>query len=183
MATRIEFVAFMAKLAKAVPKFAPDVSDKALLEIWFEELGPLDTQALSVIYKHAVLHFKEFPSIKDCLEVVGKAGASSPQDKGREVADRIWTAISKFGGYQPEKAKEFIGDLGWLVVEMSGGWSDVCNVELSDEGIRKAQWRGSAEVYAKKGGLGEAPTFDKPGLVDRVVQRLAAGEDPNGGRG
>lgn len=43
-----------------------------------------------------------------------------------EAASRIRKAISDFGWCNSEEAKAFIGELGWAVVERSGGWQYVC---------------------------------------------------------
>lgn len=43
-----------------------------------------------------------------------------------EAASRIVRAVSKFGYPSPGEAREFIGELGWRVVERTGGWGYVC---------------------------------------------------------
>jgi hypothetical protein len=46
--------------------------------------------------------------------------------KAREVASRIPAAIVKFGYSNPAEAQAFIGEVGWDVVQSSGGWSYLC---------------------------------------------------------
>ena len=43
-----------------------------------------------------------------------------------EIASRIRYAISEIGWSSPTKAKEFIGTVGWKIVERSGGWQYLC---------------------------------------------------------
>lgn len=186
MATKQEFGAFLFKLSAAIPKFAPDFKMPGAIDAWFEELGQFDTATLTVIYKHCVARYESFPSIKQCLEIIGKAPPPPEtfEDKGREVADRIWTAIGKFGAFVGEDARkkkeleEYVGPIGMIVIQMNGGWNNVCDSKLDDEGMLKAQWRGSAIVYAKKGGIGAPPQFDKPSLAESVLKRIEQ-EDPD----
>ena len=44
----------------------------------------------------------------------------------REVASKITKAITKFGWSNSSDAREFIGELGWKVVERKGGWNYIC---------------------------------------------------------
>lgn len=46
--------------------------------------------------------------------------------KAREIAGRIPAAIVKFGYSNPAEAQSFIGEVGWDVVQSSGGWSYLC---------------------------------------------------------
>jgi hypothetical protein len=96
MATMQEFGAFMFRLATAIPRFAPNVKDPALLDAWFAELGKLDTPMLSGVYREAIAKCDAFPSIRELLQF-GGLSPQSDEDKGRDVAERIWSGIGKFG--------------------------------------------------------------------------------------
>ena len=50
----------------------------------------------------------------------------SPDALANESASRIRKAISDFGWNNSQQARDFIGELGWKVVERSGGWMHVC---------------------------------------------------------
>ncbi|WP_289460478.1 hypothetical protein, partial [Klebsiella pneumoniae] len=50
----------------------------------------------------------------------------SPATKAQEVSGRIREAISKFGYANQQDAREYIGSLGWKVVERFGGWIYLC---------------------------------------------------------
>lgn len=43
-----------------------------------------------------------------------------------ESATRIRLAIKKYGWPDPENARNYIGEIGWSVVERCGGWEYVC---------------------------------------------------------
>lgn len=48
------------------------------------------------------------------------------RDAGTVAAAKIWEAISKFGSYRGEQAKEFMGEQAWAAVQMLGGWKVTC---------------------------------------------------------
>lgn len=85
-------------------------------------------------------------------------------DRGRIVAGRIMTAIRRFGYMNVSEARAFIGELGWEVVKLQGGWKSLC--ELSSEAIKAEQprWRDMAvtlDTQAKLGTLDQAPALPK----------------------
>lgn len=66
-----------------------------------------------------------------------------PDDqRARDAVARILTAISTFGNYRNSEAKEFIGELGWEIVKLNGGWEETCrSISDDNKGIVLAQWR------------------------------------------
>lgn len=80
--------------------------------------------------------------------------------EAREAAGRIVAAVSRFGWPNPERAKEYVGELGWAVVERQGGWVTVCEVLTPENvGQMQAQWRDLAKSVQKrtKMGIGDEP--------------------------
>lgn len=61
-------------------------------------------------------------------EIIAKVRGepASREALGREIASRIVGAVSKFGWPNGKEAREFIGEDGWVLVERSGGWSELC---------------------------------------------------------
>lgn len=51
---------------------------------------------------------------------------SSPDSLSNEIASKIRQAISEIGYVSPSRAKLFVGDIGWQVVQRSGGWQYLC---------------------------------------------------------
>jgi hypothetical protein len=93
------------------------------------------------------------PRPNQILKYINKE--SSPESAANEVVGRINYAISRFGYPSPEKAKEYIGELGWLLVERDGGWEEVCrNSDLKTKGIRDAQLRDRALAIIERSSLG-----------------------------
>lgn len=74
----------------------------------------------------------------------------NPEDEAVRVAGRILEAISRIGPYDSAKAKAFIGDAGWAVVQSEGGWESICEIQTDDIPIRKAQWRNLAKSFLER---------------------------------
>lgn len=65
---------------------------------------------------------------------------SDPLSQAQIIAGRILESISRVGPYRTDEAREQIGPIGWRVVELSGGWSVVCDIQTDDIGTHRAQW-------------------------------------------
>lgn len=120
---------------------------------------------------------RRFPTVAEIEKEMGVGSASlDPEDIGREVADRIYAAIGRFGQTKNgrERVWEYIGPIGVELVRLLGGWEYVCaNTLEKDASIHKAQWRESAAILAHKAKRGElnmvpgaalAAIPQKPGL-------------------
>ncbi len=176
----------MMQMTKALPRFAPDMTDKETISIWFNELGNLSHQEAVAVYHAALRKFDSFPSIRQVLELAGH-GEPSNEDKGREVAERIWAAIDRFGSQYAETTHRHaeinasIGPIGVEVVRMSGGWNQLCAIATYDNATTiKAQWREMAAAVARKGAAGGAPP-DFAKLPERARLALAKAGDVFGG--
>lgn len=92
----------------------------------------------------------------------------------REAASRIISAIKKFGWPSPTEAKEYIGELGWRIVERNGGWSALCeNLMENQIGIFQAQARDLAKTqvqFSRADRLDEAPGL--PGSKNVQINEL-----------
>lgn len=78
-----------------------------------------------------------------------------------EAAARVVTAISRYGWNNEAQAREYVGGLGWAVVEKQGGWQKLCaDLKAADIGVFQAQARELAKtqlVMARAGRTDEAP--------------------------
>lgn len=85
----------------------------------------------------------------------------SPEAKANEVASRIRSAIGKFGWCNPREARDYIGELGWMIVQRSGGWQHLCeNHGLDINPLTfHAQARDQAKALQESAQLG---VFDRP---------------------
>lgn len=71
-------------------------------------------------------------------------------DDSRDAANLTWSAIAKFGRNNFIQAREYVGELAWLVVERMGGWSQVCEVNSDEKGIWIAQFRDLTQSMSRK---------------------------------
>lgn len=176
--TRDEMTKALAYYNAINPRFAPDFSKPPVVSFWFDALGKYPVPAFKAAMDRLIKEDR-FPTIKDVELALGSA--VNPEDDAIVIAGRIVSAISRFGAWGPEDAKAMIGSVGWEVVRLSGGWSTVCEVSLSDLGMKQAQWRELARSMLERGGrsLPELP----PPMTDRglkLIQGLM--EDPGKGK-
>jgi hypothetical protein len=115
-------------------------------------------------------------------------GFSNPDHEAIEAASRIPEAMKRFGYPDSTAAREFIGELGWRVVEREGGWEKLCHRVTTDQlPTLKAQWREMAKAVSgrSRNGSEDAPRI--PGVSDKslrvlklargIGKELAAGKD------
>ncbi len=97
-----------------------------------------------------------------------------------EIAGRIMESLSEFGYSHSLRAREYIGDLGWMVVKRFGGWAYLCSevgVTLNTATTR-AQLREMAlslmDINEKRG-LDEAPQLESPagGKIQSAISLIA----------
>lgn len=82
------------------------------------------------------------------------------RDEAMEAASRAIAALSKFGYTNPDRAKEFIGELGWEAIRLMGGWTRLCETTTPDQNeILRAQLRDLCVSVSKKSraGLSDTP--------------------------
>lgn len=94
----------------------------------------------------------------------------SVETQAVECASRIRAAVGKFGWAQPTEAKNYIGDLGWLVVGRSGGWTYLCeNLGASLSVLTyQAQARELAKSLLEQNKLG---VLDQPMQLQKPEQK------------
>lgn len=108
---------------------------------------------------------------------------ANPEHDALEASNRIVEAIGRFGYYNPRDARDFIGELGWRVVEREGGWETVCeNTTTRMIPTLKAQWRELAKaLYARaQRGVDDIPPALPPAsgpsaIVTSLADRMALG--------
>ena len=67
---------------------------------------------------------RTFPVPAQLIEIMNPK--TNSRNEAMEAASRITEAVSYFGYTNPERAKEYIGDLGWRIVSRIGGWQYLC---------------------------------------------------------
>lgn len=105
--------------------------------------------------------------------------SSSSRQQAQEIAQRCFGAIRKFGYTKPVQAKEYIGELGWRLIERRGGWNSHCTeTRESDVPILTAQFRESIGVYIEQGKITDEVFYDKVGLISSKDNILMIEQKP-----
>lgn len=67
------------------------------------------------------------------------------------TVSRIIECLSKIGPYNQTAVQEYVGPIGWRIIENEGGWNSLCeSVNYENIGIYRAQWKQLAEVFHAK---------------------------------
>lgn len=76
-----------------------------------------------------------------------------------EAATRIIGAVRRYGYTNAQEAQVYIGPVGWRVVELNGGWSNLCK-QMHDDQIPalRAQYKALAVTQIKKERAGHGDT-------------------------
>lgn len=129
-----------------------------------------------------------FPSIED-IRVAAKPPEQRIDKKelAMDASAKAIGAVSKFGWANPERAKEYMGDLAWRAVDRIGGWTTFCNTLSSENATTmQAQLRDlcSSIVAMDKAGVPDPDQFrlsqseeSKAGLVGQLVGELVSKTD------
>lgn len=70
-----------------------------------------------------------FPTPGDLLRYVKE----EHEDAASAIAGRVTEAIRRFGSYNHEEARQYIGEQGWALVARFGGWSSLCRNTKADQ--------------------------------------------------
>lgn len=146
------------------------------LRMYAEDLEEYGHEAVG----HAIKKFKAdkankfYPLPAHLIEIMQPA--VNPDHEAVEVMNRIWTAIAQHGWPNPKPAREYIGELGWAVVERYGGWKNICQeANDSDGGIMKAQLRETVKSVvgrAKQGLLNTPPALPQPDNAPALLKDI-----------
>lgn len=145
--------------------FSQELDDSAV-QLFVEDLEDLDFHTVLETLKQLR---RDPKTTRLPLPAIIRARIQPPEsdeDESKQAAARILMAIGKFGWSNSEQAKQFIGRLGWEVVQYQGGWTRVCElVDDNNFNSFQAQWRdlaGSIRRRAAAGLHNTPPTFHLP---------------------
>lgn len=126
-----------------------------VIAMYAEDLSDLPIEAV----RHAMSELRRDPKvtrfplpavIRDRIQP-----ADTDEMNAQEAVSRVIQAVGRFGWTNGPAAREFVGDLGWKIVERDGGWQTVCQ-SLNEEnlGVYRAQWKGLALTLLRRAKLG-----------------------------
>lgn len=161
-------------LAATLTKWAPKEINRDLCLIWLNVLDDFTDQEINEAFVRASAELTEWPPpaaiIRFCRGI-----DKTDEEIGQEVSSRIEGAITRFGYSNPERAKEFIGNIGWEVVRQCGGWSRLCEIEYDCLPSTRKQWRDIGAIVSKNyffTGKNLPPSLPKP--VKRPLDLVGA---------
>ena len=145
----------VAKIVIALAEYYDKILSTTQLAMYVEDLVAIEPEDLIKavrIYRNDPKN-ERFPLPAKLKAMV--VPANTDEDQARDASARIIASVSKFGPYQEQRAKEYIGELGWLVVQRQGGWrATVEALTYDNQGQLQAQWRDLALSLARRSKLG-----------------------------
>ena len=152
MATRIEFGKFMVHMQTALPKYAPDVSQQYVVDVWFDALSQIEVEELRYIYKHCIDNLDAFPSIKLIRELSQRnVNDGLPKDPLRAL---IESASRNPSGIHPS-----VNDLA----ERLGGWKVIGQWPIDSYDYKRKHVNEMWEKIRYEISIGTKPT-----VIDRI---------------
>lgn len=93
-----------------------------------------------------------------------------------EAAARIIAATTKYGYPDPRGAEAYIGDLGWRIVELQGGWTRHCESD-GPTGVIQAQYIRLGEALLERAASGDVgPPALPPAVGGKALPSAAEPE-------
>lgn len=144
----IRAVAVMAELHQR--QMSPEAA-----AMYCADLAPYAPGAVLEALSRCRREVRGFPAIVDVLERITGTRPPDEMDAARAVSSRIIEAISKIGYVNPGKARDFLGDLAWTVVQRMGGWANLCEIVTAENLTTwQAQLRDNALSVSRQAAAG-----------------------------
>jgi hypothetical protein len=113
---------------------------KMYTEVLSEELTSEETQRA---IRQVVAKCKFFPSIAEIIELARPK--VDTHDEATIIANEIIECISRFGPYQIQEVRQFLGDKFFIAERF--GWANLCAIQNNEIFATKAQLRDLAKAY------------------------------------
>lgn len=113
---------------------------------------------------------KFMPLPAQIIEIIDPVETTESQ--AVESSARIFSAVTRFGHNNVGPAREYIGELGWEVVRLYGGWGRLCeNLTPGQIPILQAQFREIAKSVYNKNIRGDSMEIG-PSLPSPIIDLL-----------
>ena len=95
---------------------------------------------------------RRLPTVSEIESTMGIAEPLTLEEKielqAHALISRIKTSFSRYGYTDPDGAREYLGEAGWLAIGETRGWIDLCQLDSSNDlSTRLAQIRQAAKAY------------------------------------
>lgn len=105
----------------------------AIVQFYVMEFERVGYPKAYQILTHLVRHCRKFPTIADFVDASGDKPPEE-KDEATALAMLIWNRISKGDDKRAlEETKQLVGELGWHVIEVLGGMTQLCNTMMDDD--------------------------------------------------
>lgn len=138
----------LSSLKKACPQWSPTQIDHELGYIFLEVLQDFTDEQIERAFTFAAANLTQWPA-PTTIKRFCQGTIKTDEEIGQEVAALIEGAVSSCGYSNPKLAESRVGQIGWEVVRLCGGWIEVCNVEYDTMMSSRKQWRDLATQVAK----------------------------------
>lgn len=145
-------IGVLAMLAEA----SGEAVSKERLKFTAERLMTLDAGDVMQALARMLESSRRFPTVAEVKAEMGIADAT-PRDEANQLADRIITAMSKFGEIPPGNVttaralEHALGESAWTCVERLGGWTMLLDRASDNVGMLRAHIRDAAESFLRTG--------------------------------
>lgn len=110
-----------------------------------------------------------FPSVSEIKAVMQES--LSAEDQAPIIAGRILEAVARIGPWQTEKFRAHVGEVGWRVVQMSGGLEPVCSIQDRDVSANRAHWTRLAMSLLRAGSAALPSDTPKPQIEGPMPEK------------
>ena len=146
---RQELLAALLKLARVIPKFAPDFTDQLTANAWVSALERERWQKKD-FYRavtEAIRVCDSFPSIARLIEIEGGARAD-PKALAQTLADEIWVLLGRYSAhYAPERLYGILNEAQRAAVPSVAAAKALSTLLETDRTTAIAQWRTAIQGY------------------------------------
>lgn len=124
-----ETTKLLAYIAVAYPNGKVEPNEPTV-NLWAQFTADLPYNAAKLAVDSMIATLKFPPSIADIREAVARAQSEARGDlSAGEAWGRVRRAVSRFGYYQPAKARDCLGSALWAAIDQIGGWAYLCTTE------------------------------------------------------
>jgi len=116
----------LSKIYDSTCKAFDKILDSEVLKMQIEDLSDLNfNQVVYALSKYRTdAKNNTWPRANKIREIINPT--RTHETMANESASRIRKAISDYGWCDPTGARNYIGELGWQVVNRAGGWQYIC---------------------------------------------------------
>ncbi len=155
---------------EALPQWSPPEITRGLCNVFVQVLADHTDDEIQKAFGLAVKTLTEWPA-PATVKRLCQGTIKDDKEIGDEIAGRIWACLGKFGHSLPGGAQQFMGPIGWEVVQRNGGWYTLCETATFDQqpSLMKA-WREAAMSISKnQHALGYDPPPGLPQGSDKAT--------------